>query len=1135
VRGLCCLLAAGLAVAAEGPAVQDRVRTLRDDGFRLLDEGAPAEAMAAFQEIARLDPLQPEAALGLVLVQARRGDVGSAAPILETWFPSRGPSWAYGRGVIGFLQGDLDAAARWAGRALEGYRERTHVAGEAAARTLLGNVHLRKARPDDAERQYELAAALLETIGDRRGLVDLLDNMASALLARGEVASAIERQRRALDLRAALGDRTGLAKTCNNLGASLERLGRAEDAAAAYRRAIGLWRQVGDPRGEATSRRNLGLLLASAGELDAAIAELEKVGLLHAERGDRASQAGALQELGEMADRAGQGEKAIASLAAAAEGFADLGRDAEEASARQHLGELHLASGDLEAARRAFEAALRLRLAIGDAAGESSARDRLGVVHHRRGDLAAAEDMLAAALAVAEEVGDASLESTACNDLAGLRFTLGDPAEALRMQERALALQRRSGDRGGSVTSLNNLGAIYHAVGDHESALRHLRQALEEARAIRAEPSAEALVRSNLGVVLEDVGDLEHALREHREALRLRTEGSEPRDTAYSHFNIGETLRRIGRHGEARENLSRALEAFRGLSDPRGEAFTLNGLGELHHDLDAFGASVATHREALAIAAQVGIPDEAMRAHAGIGRGLERLGRPAEAQEAYLAAIEQAERVRARILSDTLKARFLAGRVSLYEGAIRTLLASAAGDGAMDAAFHLAEGARARSLLDLLAEVRADLRGDIDPDLLGRERAVLGRLAAAAGALERAPDGPSRERAAGDAEDAEEELELLKIEIRSRAPRYGEIVYPSLLSLEETRKNVLENGEAMLLYFVGDQASYRWVVHPAGATMAVLPAREVIERQVEAFLEEIRDVGEGFGADELQGENGRELARTLLPAELPAGIVRILVVPDGILHYLPFEALARVEGRPLVEAVEVAYVPSASLLRALRQPRGPGPPLDFLGVGGPLPGGEAPALPFSRRELERAADRFPESRRRLLLGREATKEAIERSRLDQFRFVHFATHGRIDEEQPGRSGLALSARAAAPGSGLLTLNEVFRLRLNAEAVVLSACSSGRGEVVRGEGLVGFTRAFLYAGARAVVVSLWNVNDRSTADFMDSFYAALREGAHPAAALREAKRSFLASPQAGLRHPSRWAAFVLVGDPKGMGA
>jgi CHAT domain-containing protein len=186
-------------------------------------------------------------------------------------------------------------------------------------------------------------------------------------------------------------------------------------------------------------------------------------------------------------------------------------------------------------------------------------------------------------------------------------------------------------------------------------------------------------------------------------------------------------------------------------------------------------------------------------------------------------------------------------------------------------------------------------------------------------------------------------------------------------------------------------------------------------------------------------------------------------------------------------------------------------------------------LPFTGDEVRTIGALFPEGRSRLYLREDATEEAVlTANALAGARFVHFATHGIVDEDHPDFSGLALSATEGGSGDGFLQVAEIFNLHLDAELVVLSACETGLGRMVRGEGLLGLTRAFLYAGASSLVVSLWSVADRSTSELMKRFYDSLvNENQSRTEALRAAKLSMLDDPD--FAHPFNWAPFILIGD------
>lgn len=186
-------------------------------------------------------------------------------------------------------------------------------------------------------------------------------------------------------------------------------------------------------------------------------------------------------------------------------------------------------------------------------------------------------------------------------------------------------------------------------------------------------------------------------------------------------------------------------------------------------------------------------------------------------------------------------------------------------------------------------------------------------------------------------------------------------------------------------------------------------------------------------------------------------------------------------------------------------------------------------LPYTRDEVLAISNLFPLDQRHVYLGAEAREETVKSEKLDDFRFIHFATHSFLDEIRPGRSGILLSRAPQSLEDGILQMGEIMRLKMNADLVTLSACSTGLGKLVNGEGVLGLTRAFFYAGARNVAVLLWNVNDFATATLMVSFYRHLSRGVPESEALRQAKLSLLHSSQPLWHHPYFWAAFVIEGE------
>jgi CHAT domain-containing protein len=479
----------------------------------------------------------------------------------------------------------------------------------------------------------------------------------------------------------------------------------------------------------------------------------------------------------------------------------------------------------------------------------------------------------------------------------------------------------------------------------------------------------------------------------------------------------------------------------------------------------------------------------------------------------------------------------------------------------------------------MLAE-GADIREGVDPALLARERELTNLLNAKGARLL-----PLLGRNTPQASALREEIRTLEAQyrdtqaaIRANSPRYAALTQPSPLKLEQLREQVLDMDSLLLEYSLGEQRSYLWAVSRDRIDAWELPPRDRIEAQVAEVCGLLTARSSG-GRMETAGERQKRIEQAdgalpaavrslsemvLAPAASAIAGKRLAIVPDGALQRLPF-AMLPIPGsaEPLVTAHEVVMLPSASALAVQRgelagrkaAPRmvavfadpvfgaEAAPPgtestriLEHLAEGAVAEQGatgpalQIPRLPFTAQEAERILRVAGGSTNWKATGYEASRAAAIGGQLSQYRYVHFATHGLLDTERPGLSGLVLSQidEKKQPQDGFLRVNDIYNTRLSAELVVLSACQTGLGKEVRGEGLMGLTRAFLYAGAPRVVVSLWNVNDRATAELMAGFYRRmLRQSKRPAAALREAQLEL--RKQQRWASPYYWAAFVQHGE------
>jgi CHAT domain-containing protein len=734
-----------------------------------------------------------------------------------------------------------------------------------------------------------------------------------------------------------------------------------------------------------------------------------------------------------------------------------------------------------------------------------------GILHHSTGEmeLALAAFREALHLAIAEERTDLEMEIGI--HLGALLVKLGERLEARRHLERIATLAEQENDADALSRALLSLGWIE----------------LEE-----GEPSATtALLGRALGT-----GDLRHDL------------------DASIRFALAVAKKRLGEGSEARQILEQLAARAEETGMRVAAAEAQYELGSLHLTEGRLDAAAAALGRAEQLARSVGDPLRRAAVSSRLAELEVERGRPAAALEQIGEALRLQEAARSQLVEPDLRSSFLARWRDDYDLAIDIslrLAASEPGAGHERAAFELSEAAHARTLTELLAEARVDVRHDLSPELQEAERQADRKLTSVQNeltALFRGPAPADRvERLRRELEEARARRDAVEREIRVRHLRYAEIRYPEPPSLEQVQDE-LPAGTALVEYALGERSSAIFVVTRQDLfALPLPPAREIAERvaEVRRLLREPSPLYRprlSRALDELTA-----LLITPVAGRL-AEVDSLLVVPDRDLFYLPFEAL----GDPLAPQLgpggllrrwTVTYLPSAAVLQHLRRPARSDwqrdllvfadpppvttPPAEAL-RGGELPeivaGETLPSLPGARREAMRIAALFPPDRVDLYLGAEALESRLKRTTASA-RWLHIATHGVIDVVDAAGSYVQLASDS--DDDGRLYLDEVFDLELDVELVVLSGCDTALGPRLAGEGLLGLARGFLYAGAQDLVVSLWPVSDTATEELMFNFYRQLQDGRSTADAMRAAKLARLDDGGADTFH---WAPFVVFGAP-----
>lgn len=823
---------------------------------------------------------------------------------------------------------------------------------------------------------------------------------------------------------------------------------------------------------------------------------------------------------------------------------------------RKYLEEKHPALEDYSRALSLFES-------LGEDARAASALNNLGRTHFDLGELAEAVDAWNRALAIERRLEDPAGEAYSLGNLAIAHRYLGEIQEALGAYDRSLELLHASADRDAEGRALHNRGRFYRLLGEDRQALADLEGALALSREV-GDRRLEAAVLTVTGRIRERRGELDSAREALEEALALRIEVEDRHGRAVTERALGSLYARLGRAEEAESFDRRALAGFREVGAPREEADTLLGLGELAVAGDRPDEASPLLARALSRFREIRDPFGAIETLVALARSERARGDPRAALGRLEEALHEVETVRARLGSYSLRSSFFATRLDAYDLLVdlRMDLHRLEPEAGHDReALAASERARVRSLIDLLIESGAPPTAGADPELLAQERELEHRLAALE--QERLRLGAGRAAAVeARLDELVRAYRALRGRIRASSPRYAALTEPRILTAGEIQRELLDPDTVLLEIHLGDRGSVLWLVTLDSLTSFELPSRAVIEGAARRAYE-LLEVSHLRETREASAQALAELSEMVLgPVAGRLAGKRLLVSGAGALQLIPFATLPEPGGHdaePFVARHEIVTLPSASALAALRARTAGRPPptgrvavladpvfeatdprLQELSDGAAEPqsistastrGGEGlRRLPFSAGEAEAIVRVAGAGGSFRALGFAATREAAMSPALGGYRVVHFATHGELDTEHPELSRLVFSRFHAdgRPRDGVLYGHEIYDLDLPVDLVVLSACETALGREMRGEGLVGLTQGFFHAGAARVLVSLWRVDDRATAELMARFYEGLFvEGLAPPAALRQAQLAVRSEP--GWQAPYYWAGFVLQGE------
>ena len=749
---------------------------------------------------------------------------------------------------------------------------------------------------------------------------------------------------------------------------------------------------------------------------------------------------------------------------------------------------------DVELAYRDWTEALAVAQQIGHKGWINRANGELGIIAFLRGDSRTSVMRIYGALQTAKKQGDVGGHLRYLTIIASGLTELGSPDQALRMFDEAIAITESNPDLTASLMAytgkLQALVSLKRAAEAKELMAKALTMARE-----KGSVGYEAELRMQLGLLANKSGNLKTAFEELQKAAELAGTIDGHRQVGIANLHISQLALQAGMTAEAEKASLAGLRASRAAGD---RYFVPKHLAQL---------------------AEVHVAKKQYRA----------------AHELYEAAADVMQGMLVNAASSGTKASLIAVMEQVYTGYFRT---EAKHLGRLDYAFEAIEQARGRAVTDILR-----VKPSSDQAAPARLSATERRISRLQIQLGNAANRAERRRLLTELHAVEQELNPLQATYE-KAWLQVETRPATLKQIRAT----LQPDEVLVQYVLGEPASYCIVVRRDSATFHELPSKAKISKLTDAFLNEIRKDSTATGT-------GRDLYTALLgTVRLPSATKRLIIVPDGVMNRIPFEALVDATGRNVIESYTVSYAPSATAFHILRSRRSSArsalplfavaatsstashDPKEAVAAKRSVPPGifdtsvsELPALPAASREVRQIAEAMgPQSV--VLLGGDGGESAVKAQPLSRYRVLHFATHGLVSSRYPDRSALILDADAKE--DGLLQAREIGRMRLNAELVTLTACDAGAGRITGQEGVANLVRPFLVSGARSVMANLWHVNDEFSRSLMKEFYSRLASGADKAVALRQAKLELIRRYGKDA-HPGMWAGFILVGDNRGV--
>jgi CHAT domain-containing protein/tetratricopeptide (TPR) repeat protein len=913
--------------------------------------------------------------------------------------------------------------------------------------------------------------------------IEVLNAMGNTYNALGHHQDALDLHKQQLIISQKINDYVGEIKANIGLGNTYFFLNEYQEAINFHQKALLMAKDTDNNLEEAISLGNLGNVYCSLGQYLSAIEYHQQALSIFQALGDSLGEVNSLGNLGNAYSSLSQFPRAIEYYQQVLAAFREQGNIYGENIALGHLGNAYYNLGDYKKAMECHEGALATALDLEDFQDEADSLNNIGNIYYSLGQYQEAIERYQSSLIIANKTGDRQRQFNALNNLGIIYDSWGQYAKAIEYHQQSLAITQEIGDRRGEAGALNNIASVYDYLGQYTKAIEYFQLSLKIEREI-GNRQGEARSLSGLGIAYDSLGEYSEAIDYHQQQLSISQEINNRKEEANALGGLGTVYNSLGRYSQAIEYLQRSLVIQRELGHRYGESVVLHNLGKAYHFLKQYQLSVTYHQQSLDVAQEIGDSRGEALSLNNLGLTLFHSDRLLEAETKLNQGIELWESLRIGLQDDQ--------KISLFDEQVRTyrlLQTVLVAQCQFIKALEMTESGRSRAFVDLLARRLApksiEKKIATPPDLQKIQQVV------------RQQNCPVVEYSLlydyfeleGIPSVRETQLLIWVIQTNGKVSFCSVKLSPP----SEKQKNSLG--------FLSDLVPKLYgILNP---DLENKPVSTTVNHQENSHSNPISDI-----LKELYQLLIQPISH-LLPTSPD---IPVIFIPQGFLFLLPFSTLLDAEGKFLIEKHTIVTAPSIQVLE-LTQKRSAEvkTSLDALVVGDPkmptIPLTEPPVklkdLPWAKIEAQAIASLF---NTQAITGADATKASITQL-LPKARSIHLATHGLLDDiRQLGIPG-AIALAPSDDDNGFLTAGEIYDMKLNAELVVLSACSTGQGKIT-GDGVVGLSRCLIAAGVKSVIVSLWSVDDLSTALLMVRFYQIFQQEVAAATALNEAQRWLL---------------------------